>query len=127
MRRDRANPATSTLENPMNASVPFLALAAALIAFAAPARAEDLQFELTNDTSAVITYFHASPTGVDEWEEDILGSEVIGPGESVTVTIADGRDVCAYDMRFEFDDESGLDVLEDSQDLCELGSYTVEE
>ena len=112
----------------MKHSVPYLAAAfAGLLAFAPAAQAEDLDFELTNDTSAVITYFHASPTGVDEWEEDILGSEVIGPGESVTVTIADGRDVCEYDMRFEFDDESGLEVLTDTQDLCALGAYTVEE
>lgn len=103
-----------------------VATAGALL-LSAPAHAEDLHFELTNDTSAVITYFHASPTGVDEWEEDILGSQVLGPGETVRVTIADGREVCEYDMRFEFDEDSGLGVFEDTQDLCELGSYTVEE
>lgn len=112
----------------MKQSLPFLAAAfAGLIAFAPAAQAEDLEFTLTNDTSAVIMFFHASPTGVDEWEDDVLGSEVIGPGESVSVTIADGRDVCEYDMRFEFDEESGLEVLEDTQDLCALGAYTVEE
>jgi hypothetical protein len=102
------------------------AFAAALL-FASAAHAEDLQFTLTNATGGTIVMFHASPVGVDEWEDDILGEQVLGPGESATVTIADGRDVCEYDMRFDFADEDGLEPLEDTQDLCALGSYTVEE
>jgi len=94
---------------------------------AAPAQAEDLVFTLRNGTGATLMYFHASPADVDDWEEDILGSDVLGPGQSVRVTIADGRRQCEYDMRFEFDEDSGLDVLKDTQDLCELGSYTITE
>lgn len=93
----------------------------------ASAHAEDLVFTLTNDTSGTMMYFNASPVGVDEWEEDILGSQVLGPGESAEVTIGDGREVCEYDMRFEFDDDSGLGTVTDSQDLCEMGSYTIQE
>lgn len=100
------------------------AASAAVLLFAAPSYAEDLVFTLTNSTSSVMTTFHASPSGVDSWEEDVLGSEVLGPGESVQVTIADGRDVCEYDMKFDFEE---LETLTDTQDLCEMGSYTISE
>lgn len=99
----------------------------AMFAVVPSAQADDLVFTLKNGTSAVMTYFHTSPAGVDDWEEDVLGSDVLGAGESVQVTIADGRTQCRYDMRFEFDEDSGLDVTEDTQNLCELGSYTIHE
>ena len=43
------------------------------------------------------------------------------------ITIADGRSVCEYDMRFEFEEGSDLDTTEDKQNLCELGEYTIHE
>lgn len=91
------------------------------------AQAEDLVFTLTNGTSSVLTRFYTSPVGVDDWEEDVFGRDVLGPGESVQLTIADGRTVCEYDMRFEFEENSDLDTTEDTQNLCELGSYTIHE
>ncbi len=47
--------------------------------------------------------------------------------EHPDITIADGRSVCKYDMRFEFSEDSNLDTTEDTQDLCELGAYTIHE
>ncbi len=43
------------------------------------------------------------------------------------VTIADGRRVCSYDMKFEFSEESDLDTTTDTQDLCDFGEYTITE
>jgi hypothetical protein len=95
------------------------------LAFAGSVAAEDLDFELTNATSGVITEFYASPADVDEWEEDILGADVLGAGESVSITIADGRTQCEYDMKFVFDD--GSETTVDAEDLCETGSFTITE
>ena len=100
---------------------------AALALVAAPAAAEDLTFTLINGTSATMTRFYTSPVGVDQWEEDVFGQDVLGPGESIQITIADGRTVCNYDMRFDFEEGSGLDTTTDSQNLCELGTYTIHE
>lgn len=102
----------------------------ALALFAATtfeAQAEDLVFKLKNNTSAVLTNFYTSPVGVNEWEDDVFGRQVLNPGEDMEITIADGRDVCKYDMRFEFEEGSNLDTTEDMQDLCELGEYTIHE
>lgn len=98
--------------------------AAAAIAFVSvtTAQAEDLVFMLDNQSSYVVSEFYASPTNVGNWEEDILGADVLPAGEGVRITIADGRDVCDYDLRVVFEDG---DVLDDNANLCETGSYTV--
>nr|WP_167363891.1 hypothetical protein [Rhizobium mongolense] len=101
--------------------------AALLFATAFPARAEDLAFNLINGTQSELTRIYTSPTGIEEWEDDVFGEQVLKPGETISITIADGRDVCKYDMRFEFDEASELDATEDTQDLCQLGSYTIHE
>ncbi len=99
-------------------------------AFALPlstvaSKAEDLVFTLKNNTPGTIERFYTSPVGVGNWEEDVFGKDVIEPGESMEITIADGRTVCKYDMRFEFTAESNIETLEDTQDLCAMGSYTI--
>jgi len=93
----------------------------------AVAQAEDLVFTLKNGTKSVLTNFYASPVGVDQWEDDIFGRDTLGAGENMQITIADGRSVCEYDMRFEFEEGSDLDTTEDKQNLCELGEYTIHE
>lgn len=103
------------------------ACAAALAMLAGPALAEDLVFTLKNGTGSVLTRFYTSPVGVDKWEEDVFGDQVLNPGETIEITIADGRTVCEYDMRFEFSEDSDLDTTTDSQNLCELGTYTIHE
>lgn len=101
-----------------------IAAVAALLtgAMTFPLLAEDLVFMLDNRSSYDIPEFYASPTDVEDWEEDILGSDILPAGDAVRVTIADGRDVCNYDLRVVFEDG---DVLDDESDLCATGSYTV--
>ena len=89
-----------------------------------PAIAEDLNFTLINDTDGVLTHFYTSPADTDVWEEDVFGADVLGSGESIAITIADGRDNCVYDMRMIFDDGT---ELTDTHDMCEMGSYTITE
>ena len=89
--------------------------------------AEDLVFTLKNGTDSTLTRFYTSPSGVNDWEDDVFGEDTLEPGQSVKITIADGRAVCKYDMRFEFDEESDLDTTEDTQDLCKMGSYEIHE
>lgn len=99
----------------------FLALA--LCAFTATAAAEDLVFDLENRSSYVVVEFYASPSNVGNWEDDILGTDVLGSGESVEITIADARTQCKYDLRFVFDDGDVVDRA--GVDLCKTGNYTL--
>ncbi|EEW26645.1 hypothetical protein [Rhodobacter ferrooxidans] len=100
----------------------FVGVAMASALMAAPALAQDLAFTLTNNSGVDLTEFYASPVGVDSWEEDILGGAVLPAGSSGQVTIGDARDVCDYDLRMVFADG---DVIEQSGNLCETGSYTI--
>lgn len=99
---------------------------AAITFCAGAAHAEDLVFTLKNGTNSVLNNFHASPVGVNSWEDDIFGREALGPGEKMEITIGDGRSVCEYDMKFEFQGDD-LDTTTDTQNLCELGEYTIHE
>jgi len=110
----------------MNA-VRFSAVAAPLLFVlglaSTPASAEDLVFTLHNNSSYDVVEFYASPYDVGSWEEDILGADILPSGDSVQITIADGREQCEYDLRYVFDDG---DVMDDGGiDLCETGSYTL--
>ena len=100
----------------------LISTAVALILTAAPALAEDLLFDLINDSSANLRELYVSASETDTWGDDILGMDLLNAGEAGTVTIADGMETCAYDMRFVMD--SGV-TIEDSADLCETNSFTI--
>ncbi len=102
------------------------AVTALMLAFPGLAQADDLVFTLKNGTNSVLNAFYTSPVGTDNWEEDVFGADALAAGESVNITIKDGRRACEYDMRFEFQGDD-LEDMEDTQNLCELGEYTITE
>lgn len=94
-------------------------LALPLVAITAKsALAEEMRFTLNNATSHTLVEFYASPSNVDNWEEDILGSDVLPAGESATVTIADSRSECEYDIKGVFDDGESVEHFQ--VNLCNL-------
>ncbi len=97
-----------------------LALPALMIAIQS-AHAEDLQFTLHNNSTAPLTEFYVESMASKTWGENILPSP-IEPGESATVTIADGKTTCSYGIKGTF--KNGADVEHEDLNLCELGSYT---
>jgi hypothetical protein len=103
-------------------TIRLLPALAALALAPSAALAQDLVFKLENKSNFVVTELYASPNNVKSWEEDILGTDVLGSGESVDVTIADGRRACEYDLKIVFDDG---DSIEDTTNLCDTGTYTV--
>jgi hypothetical protein len=98
--------------------------AAALLAAGAamPVMAQDVAYELVNASSLTLMEFYSSPVSNPNWGADILGANVLSAGSTGTVTIADGGTECAYDIRMVFDNGA---VLEDSVDICAMGSYTI--
>ena len=102
-----------------------LAVVFAQTALVPAAQAQDLWFELWNDTSVTLTELYVSPSNSEYWEEDLLGAGVVFPGEGGDVMIADGLSTCSYDILGVFEDG---DQLEDyGVDLCTLQSYTFTE
>jgi hypothetical protein len=100
-----------------------IAFAATLALFiATPVLAEDLVFTLVNDSSHSITEMYVSPVDQDQWGENILMVDAVDPGVSGDVTIADGLEVCDYDLRFVTAEGA---ESEQTQNLCELATFTV--
>ena len=89
---------------------------------ASPVLAEDLVFTLVNDSSFTIVEMNVSPVGEELWGENILNVDEVTPGMSGDVTIADGLDVCEYDLRFVTDD--GIEATQE-QNLCEINTFTI--
>jgi len=98
-------------------------LAAAIATLAtAPAFAQDLVFTLVNDSSHSSVEMYVSPVGEAEWGENILTVDAVESGVSGEVSIADGLDVCEYDLQFIT--EEGLEATQ-TQDLCAISTFTV--
>lgn len=93
-------------------------VASALLAPAAMAQSASIDFVLTNSTDDVLTRLYISLPSTNDWEEDILGEDVLGAGESMDISIDDGLPACVYDIRADFDDGASVQVAR--VDFCEL-------
>lgn len=99
-----------------------LTLAALLAGLAAPAFAQDVQYELINESGLTLMEFYTSAVDEGAWGDDMLGANVLAAGESGTVAIGDDSDQCDYDLRFVFEDGS---EFVDTADICDVESYTL--
>ncbi len=82
--------------------VAMFVLAVAGVAFAG---AQD--FVLVNKTGRDIYVINISPSSTNDWEEDVLGSDILENGESVTVRFGSGR-TKYWDLQAVFEDESSI-------------------
>jgi hypothetical protein len=104
----------------MKMTVAGLALAF-LAAGVVNASAMDRHVQINNKTSYDIVEFYASNTGTSDWEEDILGSDVLAAGQSVMIDIDDGRGYCKFDFMAVFED--GDQVVSQDNNVCELAEF----
>ena len=86
------------------------------------ALAADRKVKIINKTKTPIYGFYASRTNITDWEEDILGDNVIMPGESWTVDIDDGTGACKFDFKGEFAD--GDEVVKNNVDVCRISEFS---
>lgn len=98
----------------------------ALISLAvAPANAQDRHVQVVNETQHVIVQFFASNVERGNWEEDILGADVLPVGQSVNINVDDGSGACLYDFKAVFED--GQELVRNGIDVCSTGTYTYTE
>lgn len=89
------------------------------VLFAGMAFAGAQDFVLVNNTGADIYVVNISPTSTNDWEEDILGSDILEDGEEVRVNFGVGR-TRYWDIQAVFEDDSTIswykiDLLETSR------------
>ncbi|HEV7346608.1 MAG TPA: hypothetical protein VGN60_13350 [Devosia sp.] len=77
--------------------------------------------KINNLTSYDIVEFYASNTGTDDWQEDILGKDILPAGSSVMIDIDDGSGYCKFDFLAVFDD--GEELVSADNNVCELDEF----
>jgi hypothetical protein len=83
-----------------------LALLAGLT-LSAQAQNGRMRVVLRNDSSYTIYQIHMSRTNDDNWRRDLLGFDVLSPGESITITASPGM----YDLKLVDEDGDTCTVL----------------
>ena len=103
-----------------------LALPITTILTGQPAAAEDIYFDLENQTSSTITHVFIVPSnnaeGVTDWGENLLDGDSLPVGDIDEIGVEDDLDTCYYDIRIKF--AAGDEIKERSVDLCELDDTT---
>ena len=93
--------------------------------FSAPLWAEDeyqpVTFTLANQSGVAMTHFYMSPPDTQAWEDDVLGVDVLESGDSVSITVQDGRPDCHYDIKAVFADDTEAVT---SGTVCDGETYT---
>jgi hypothetical protein len=92
---------------------------AALAATSAVAQSYSVRFQ--NNSGATVYRIYSSPTHNGSWEQDLLGANVLYPGQGLDVIIHNVAN-CYYDVLVEF--ESGYSFT-DTFDLCAYNQYTI--
>lgn len=87
---------------------------------------EPVTFTLVNSTNRTLEAFYASPPSSNNWEQDILGVDVLEPGQSTKITIDDGREDCLYDFKGVLGPGEGVgrgELIQSQVRVCNGGIY----
>lgn len=77
--------------------IAWLAMLPAMTAMAQDRR--DRRMDIINDTGRAVNNFYATNTTVKNWGRDLLGQDVIAPGQSYRLDFNDGTGHCVFDLR----------------------------
>jgi len=83
-----------------------------------------LDFTLMNDTGVVIAEVYVSPNHSDDWDEDIMGKDVLPNRESVDITFARSEKTCNWDLKIVDEDDNEIEWTE--LDLCKASHITLQ-
>ena len=82
---------------------------------------QDRRVRIINATGVTMTHFYASNSGEADWQEDILGQDVLASGASVRINIDDGTGACLYDFKARFAD--GDELIRYRINVCQITEY----
>lgn len=83
----------------------------------------NLDFTLVNKTGLTIMEVYLSPTTSDEWEEDVLGDDVLKNGGKVDIKFSSTETECNWDLKIV--DEDDDDVEWTKLNLCTANEITL--
>lgn len=74
-----------------------------------------------NQTGWTMTHFYASDSRIEDWQEDMLGADVLAAGASIMMNIDDGSGACLYDFKARF--SNGQELTRMRVNVCEIADY----
>lgn len=80
------------------------------------AHADVRDFTLYNDSAVTIYYVYVSPSDTSDWGDDVLGTDVLLPGDSVDIVFRRFDGTCYYDIKVV--GENGEEGFLWAVDLC---------
>jgi len=99
---------------------------AALAGGASLASADEAKqdFDLVNKTGYDISHVYVSPTKTDDWEEDVLGKDILSDGDEWEIKFNRSTKTCKWDLKVVYADDSSSAYWR-AIDLCKVGKITV--
>jgi hypothetical protein len=97
----------------------FIVLGAILVSH--PAEALDRRVRIVNDSPVDIVSFFGVDVDTRDWEDSLLGDDILPAGGSIVLNFDDGSGYCRYRFRAVFAD--GIELERASVNVCEVGTY----
>ncbi len=102
------------------------ASALVMVAFGAPARAQQAHqdFTLVNATGYDIKEVYVSTAKTNSWEEDVLGDDELVDGHETHIKFSNSSKACKWDLKvvYSVDDSS---AVWSGIDLCKISTITI--
>jgi|ERR1700693_290468 len=104
----------------------FASLAAAAVACSAPAIAADAKqdFTLVNRTGYELKALFVSPSKADDWQDDVLGQDVLEDGKAVNVHFNPKAEICKWDLKVVYTEDDSSAVWQNIN-LCDVDKITI--
>lgn len=104
--------------------VSVLALCLFVVSTSSPIVAQSkLDFTLKNDTGLTIDELFVAPNTSDDWEEDVLGKDVLKHGEALDITFSRSEKTCLWDLKIVDEEEDSVEW--EKLDLCKAEHITL--
>ena len=100
-----------------------MATVALFITASAFARSGKQDFILHNQTGVEINSVYVSPHSADDWEEDVLGEDTLGNGDSVKITFDDRDKHTHWDLKVTDKNDNALEWYD--LNLAEISEVTL--
>lgn len=109
----------------MNKTLKWIAAGAiATVMSATSAMAGKQDFTVINATGYTISEVYVSPVKTDDWEEDILGRDVLADGERTDITFSRSVDTCKWDLKVVYEDDNSTAEW-GNLNLCDISTVTL--
>ncbi len=93
----------------------------ALAFLANVAQAGRQDFIIHNRSGVTMVRLFVSSSGTNDWEEDVLRSQTLGPGQSFRLNFGNDAQGCMHDLKAIF--RNGAVIEERDVNLCEVSDF----